>query len=127
MKQTDISSFLAFVFFIALITIDWLYILIIQADAEMISHWVIALPTAIPLVFAMTLLSLIGIYIDNIWGFILAYSIILLSMYFAFISYNFLDFPVFADDIQFIMLILLNIIIFIYITCYHLLIHKNNK
>lgn len=118
-KPTNSSQGLIFVFFIAILWLDWVYIFSIQQQAPVISHWVVALPLIIPLFFSLTLLAIIGIYLFNPWGFVLAYFTIILSMFFSFISYDSISPKSVVNDLQFVALILLNVIIFIYIVFYN--------
>lgn len=124
-KET-ITLELTLILLISILFTDWLYIFTIQQEAPIVSHWVIALPMIIPLFFALTLLSLIGIYLYNIWGCILAYFLILFSMFFALISYESVLVTTFSEEIQFIGLMILNLLVFIYIAIFNLS-HINNK
>jgi hypothetical protein len=124
-KRASISLGLTLIFITSILIIDWLYIFTIQQQAPIINHWVVALPITIPLFFSLTMLSLIGIYLVNQWGFILAYFTIILSMFFSLISYESFTFTQLNQDIQFISLILLNIVIFVYVALYN--IHTSNN
>ena len=127
MDKVTISKELTIVFFIAILVIDWLYILSIQREAPIINYWVIALPIIIPLFSALALLALIGIYLANPWGFILAYFTMLLSMYFASVSYDSIANQATHLDWQFVILILLNIVIFCYTACFQAYLTSNNQ
>lgn len=118
-----------FIFFILILSLDWYYIYAIQNQAAIINHWVIALPIIIPLFVALSLLALIGIYISNLWGYVLAYFTIIFSMYFAFISYQSIPLKTFTIDFRFVLLSVLNTAVFFYILFYHLYlaVHHEDK
>lgn len=124
-KKTAVSRELAFVFFISILFIDWLYIFSAHQQETIISHWGIALPMILPLFFALAMLSLIGMFLSSVWGYFLAYVALLFSMFFSGISYTLLTVPQIVNDLQLIFLILLNLIVFFYLIFCHISLVSN--
>jgi hypothetical protein len=122
-----VSRELATIFFISILFIDWLYIFTIQQQAHIINHWAIALPIIIPLSFALTLLAVLGMLASNIRGYILAYFAIIMSMYFSTLSYDSMPIQDSANNLQFILLILLNVAVFIYLVFCNVYFSSNNR
>lgn len=117
--RTGISLGLMLIFFVSILLIDWLFILRILGLAPVISHWLTALPMIIILLFAMTLLALIGIFYENVWGYVLAYLNIILSIYFSYVAYESIATIGMTSNWRFVALIIANLIIFIYLAFFH--------
>lgn len=114
MLTTRSLSILTYVLFISMIVIDWIYILVIQKNAPFITHWVIAMPFITPLFFAMTLLALIGMYVKNPWGYVLAYLALFLSLFLSVLCYYSQLRHILADDAGFFVLAVLNVFVIFY-------------
>lgn len=114
------SILLPFIIFIALLAIDWIFILSIQQKSPIITHWVIALPMLMTLFFALTLLALIGMYILNPWGFALAYFAMLFSIFFSSISFYSIPSTTVYEDLVFLGLLLLNVVVFVYMIYFNM-------
>lgn len=111
---------LTYVLFIAMIVIDWIYILIIQKNAPFITHWVIAMPFITPLFFAMTLLALIGMYVKNPWGYALAYLALFLSLFLSALCYYSQLKHFLTDDAEFFVLAVLNLFVIFYMIYFNI-------
>lgn len=85
-KQTQ--KWLVIILFFSTIIIDWLYTYSLMQAMSIITHWVILSPVLMTLFIILSLFVAGGLYLQQWWGYVGAYVILVLSGYFAFLSYS---------------------------------------
>lgn len=103
------------VLFFLILSADWVYIFFLSQYPKFITPIIILIPILMPLVLAMVIVALFGIYFLRFWGFLAAYLIIICTIGFSILSYSVIDRTFLLERTYISSLIFINLLLFLVI------------